>query len=134
VKFRTGARVAAVLSAGALAVLAFNGTASASPEPPGDGWDHTWTGASGDFKVYVEEHGDRISVCDAKADGYSPTVWVGPGTGETTRYSFKVTGGNGSCATKSASNGGKYNLPEGSKFTVTACSYGCGAWAFVNDH
>ncbi|GAA3842865.1 MULTISPECIES: hypothetical protein [Amycolatopsis] len=133
-KSHRGIRAAVALSSGVLAVLAFQGTASAAPVPPGDGWDHVWSGASGDFKVYVEEHGDLISACDTKADGKTPTVWVGPGTGETTRYSFRVTGGSGSCVSKSASLGGVYNLPEGQKFTVTACSYGCGAWPFVNDH
>ncbi|ASR37259.1 hypothetical protein BAY61_22200 [Prauserella marina] len=128
-----GVRAAVALSSGALAVLAFHGTASAAPAPPGGGsWDHTWSGAAGDFKVYVKEYGDVISVCDTKKDGKSPTVWVGPGS--TTRYKFTVPGGTGSCATKSASLGGKYNLPEGQKFTVTACSWGCGAKPFVNDH
>ncbi|NIH84570.1 hypothetical protein [Amycolatopsis granulosa] len=134
-KSRKGARAAVALAAAALGVLAFDGTASAAPAPPdGGSWDHVWKGSSGDFTIYVKEYGDVVSICDTKADGKTPRVWVGLGNGKTTQYTFTAPGGKFACNTKRASDGAKYNLTEGKRYTVTGCAWGCGAWPFTNDH
>ncbi|WP_146073723.1 hypothetical protein [Amycolatopsis sp. CA-126428] len=49
------------------ATLRAGGTsASATVDPPGGSWDHTWTTTDADKggTVYVEENGDVVSVCD----------------------------------------------------------------------
>jgi hypothetical protein len=110
--------------------------ASADTLPGGIDWDHTWstTGA----KVYVEEHGDYVSVCDtvANGDSASATVWKVAGGLLYKQYTITVTSGAGSCVTRSASDGGVYNLTEGSSFQV---SFDGGPYtpeyaSWVNDH
>ncbi|NIH81548.1 hypothetical protein [Amycolatopsis viridis] len=134
-KSRKGVRAAVTLAAAALGALAFDGTASAAPLPPGGGsWDHVWKGSSGDFTIYVKEYGDVVSICDTKADGKTPTVWVGPGNGHTTQYWFTAPGGKGACNTKSSSDGAKYRLKRGQKYTVTGCAWGCNTWDFRDRH
>ncbi len=111
------------VAGGALATAA---SASASVDPPSGGWDHTWTTTDGDKggTVYIEENGDRVSVCDTAADGYAPRVQVAneestvPGAYDI-RYTLTASGGLGSCATASASQGGVYNLPENTSIGVT---------------
>jgi hypothetical protein len=113
------AAMAATTAFVALGTLGTATSASASVEPPGDGWDHTWTTTDADKggTVYVEENGDRISVCDTAADGLAPRAQIAveessvPGAYDI-RYTLTASGGLGSCATASASMGGVYNLPE----------------------
>ncbi|GAB3578140.1 hypothetical protein GCM10027445_44890 [Amycolatopsis endophytica] len=124
---------AATVALTAAAVVATTGTASAAVEPPGDGWDHTFK-ASG-VVVYVEENGDRISICDTAANGKRAQldVWIGSDP----IYSSVVTKGKGSCVTHSASQGGKYNLPEGKQIVLAFFGNGYDYRAeesFVNDH
>ncbi|WP_290055933.1 hypothetical protein [Amycolatopsis solani] len=116
----------------ATTVFAVTGTlaaatpALASVEPPAGGWDHTWTTTDADKggTVYIEENGDRVSVCDTASDGLSPRVQVAseessvPGAYDI-RYTLTASGGLGSCATASASQGGVYNLPENTSIGVT---------------
>jgi len=92
----------------AVTLMATAGNAAAGEPPPGINWDHTLT-AEG-VRVYVEEHGDIISVCDAKANGRA--AWVQVFVGESAAYEMTVTEGAGSCETRRASDGGKYNLRE----------------------
>ncbi|WP_410573491.1 hypothetical protein [Amycolatopsis sp. cmx-4-61] len=92
-------------------------SASATVDPPGGTWDHTWTttdSAKGGT-VYVEEHGDVVSVCDSAADGLSARadVAVQQSSGAyVVRYQLVASGGLGSCATARASDGGTHDLPE----------------------
>ncbi|GAB3584164.1 hypothetical protein GCM10027445_59920 [Amycolatopsis endophytica] len=129
-RVRTLFTVATLTAAG---VLATAGSAAASPEPPGDGWDHTYRDLG--VTVYVEEYGDRISVCDAEANGSSAqvNVWADGGW----RYKAVVSNGNGSCVTHSASQGGAYNLPEGAYIELyykgVSTSYATKS-SYVNDH
>ncbi|MET7495034.1 hypothetical protein [Streptomyces sp900116325] len=129
--------VAALLGAAALATL---GTvtapsAFASPAPPGGGtWDHAWSG--GGATVYVEEHGDLVSVCDTSSNGHSAWVAV---IDEDTGGSYKMTasGGKGTCKSHSAADGNYYNIPEGDKITLNwdgAGDNGGYAASFINDH
>ncbi|OXM66332.1 hypothetical protein CF165_20295 [Amycolatopsis vastitatis] len=99
-------------------------SASATVDPPGGSWDHTWTttDANKGGTVYVEENGDVVSVCDTAADGLSARVKISveqtPNTWSE-RYTLVASGGLGSCATARASDGGSHNLPEGSSIGVT---------------
>jgi hypothetical protein len=101
-------------------------SASASVDPPSGGWDHTWTTTDGDKggTVYIAEYGDHVSVCDTASDGYAPRVQIAseessvPGAYDI-RYTLTASGGLGSCASASASQGGVYNLPENTSIGVT---------------
>ncbi|GAB3566387.1 hypothetical protein GCM10027445_13160 [Amycolatopsis endophytica] len=111
-KRRKAALAATTLAIAATVALTGIGTASAAPTPPGDSWDHVWTAKDGTAKLYVEEHGDLISICDTKANGDSAHVHVYVGVNGPLRYTARATGGKGNCSVHSASQGGKYNLPE----------------------
>ncbi|MCF2528905.1 hypothetical protein [Yinghuangia soli] len=127
--------VGGLFGAAALAALSAIAapTASAAPDPVPTTWDHRYI-ASG-VTVYVKENGDVISVCDSAANGYSAWVDVaepyGPG------YQMTVTGGYGSCVTRSAGNGGVYDLQEnvqiGLSFIGAAAGTG-GYKTFINDN
>jgi hypothetical protein len=91
--------------------------ASATVDPPGGSWDHTWTttDAKKGGTVYVEENGDVVSVCDSAADGLAAraSISVQDSSGAyPERYLLVASGGLGSCATARASDGGKHDLPE----------------------
>ncbi|MCT9010697.1 hypothetical protein [Streptomyces rhizosphaerihabitans] len=112
-----------LLAGGALATAT---SASATVDPPSGGWDHTWTttDSNNGGTVYIAEHGDHVSVCDTAADGYAPRVRIAneeqtvPGAYDT-RYTLTASGGEGSCVSASASQGGVYDLPENVKIGVT---------------
>lgn len=100
------------------------------------------TGWSGEG-VFTEE-GDRVHICDTAADGRGVIIYVyrgKPDTG-TQLYSLSV-GGNRNCATKSAANGGAYDLPE-SRVGFKFCRYWkeadryhtgeCKDYDFLNDN
>jgi hypothetical protein len=100
--------------------------ASATVDPPSGGWDHTWTTTDGDKggTVYISEYGDHVSVCDTDADGYAPRVRISNEEGSVpgaydARYTLTASGGLGSCASASASQGGVYDLPENTSIGVT---------------
>ncbi|WP_328616935.1 hypothetical protein OHS18_11265 [Amycolatopsis sp. NBC_00355] len=101
-------------------------SAWASVDPPSGGWDHTWTTTDGNKggTVYIEENGDRVSLCDTAADGYSPRVQIANEEGSVPgaydiRYTLTASGGLGSCVSAGASQGGVYNLPESTSIGVT---------------
>ncbi len=139
------ATVAAAVALAGAGVLASGSAASAATTPPGGGsWDHTWTttDSGNGGTVYVEEHGDYISLCDTHADGYTPRaeIFVQGSSGQYNyRYSLKASGGYGACTTRDASDGGTYNLPEGIKIDVsiwlgpTVGTYGS-EHIYLNDH
>ncbi|MDT0455516.1 hypothetical protein RM550_07155 [Streptomyces sp. DSM 41527] len=108
-KFRIGRILvgATALASAALAMTA--GSASAA------GWDHIFgpnvEGSSG-VRVYVQEHGDVVKLCDTKADGYSAQLEVYEDGYSNASYYMTVTTGAGTCKTHRASDGAKYNLDE----------------------
>lgn len=110
-----------MLAAGALAfaaaaVVSTGGSALADPGPPGIVWDHTYR-ATG-VVLYVEEHGDIVSVCDTAANGHAAEVLVvSPGPVD---YTLRATDGEGTCATRGASSTyGGYDLPENTTITLS---------------
>ncbi|GGT36484.1 hypothetical protein [Streptomyces purpureus] len=111
-------------------------SASAAVAPPGgSSWDHTWSGDG--VKVYVKEHGDVISVCDTSANGHSAWVLVMDISVDKTAYELKATGGKGTCASHTASEGGRYNLAENHRIALNFEGRGLqGSYyvSFVNDH
>ncbi|MFG3558616.1 hypothetical protein ACGGAQ_29995 [Micromonospora sp. NPDC047557] len=132
-KLGVGRALTGVAALTVAAVVVFPGSAAASPEPPGDGWDHVFS-AKG-VTVYVEEYGDIVSVCDSLANGYAATVFVESGAG-TLFYSAKASNGAGTCTTHRASEGGKYNLPEKLSYTVVydGSEEASDLSVFYNDH
>nr|WP_202514827.1 MULTISPECIES: hypothetical protein [unclassified Streptomyces] len=112
-------------------------TASAQPDP-GIDWDHIYnpnspTGSG--VRVYVEEYGDIITVCDSAKDGESATVWVSEDGYIDAGYSMTVSSGYGTCKTHRASDGGKYNLHEKNYVELTFFAKGSDNYAtFYNDH
>ncbi|NIH84571.1 hypothetical protein [Amycolatopsis granulosa] len=67
----------------------------------------TVLGKAGDFKVYVKVHEDIISICDTKADGFKPHLRVFTEDSKIQRYEFWAKYGNGTCDSRSASQGGE---------------------------
>jgi hypothetical protein len=117
--------------------------ASATVDPPGGSWDHTWktTDAAKGGTVYVEENGDVVSVCDSAADGLSARadVAVQSSSGQyDVRYHLVASGGLGSCDTARASDGGSHDLPEHISIGVTVFlgpNYQHGSTHYyLNDH
>ncbi|MEU3843375.1 hypothetical protein AB0E88_25455 [Streptomyces sp. NPDC028635] len=107
------------------ASLATATSASATVDPPGGGWDHTYT--TSDAKhggtVYVSEYGDVISLCDTAADGLAPRADIFSEESIAglydLQYSLTASGGEGSCVTSRASQGGVHDLPEGRHISIT---------------
>ena len=112
--------------------MAFPGSAAASPEPPGDSWDHVFSAKR--VTVYVEQYGDVISVCDTSANGHN--AWVSVSYASDSLYSATVNSGAGSCATHRASEGGIYDLREGRDYLLDFAGSKEGAYlsSFFNDH
>jgi hypothetical protein len=111
VKLRIGHGVAGAAALAAATIMATAGSASADEPPDGIVWDHTYTAPG--VTVYVEEHGDIISVCDSAENGHSAWVqvdWSNGGFPAT--YKSTVTNGVGSCKTHQASEVG-FDLDEG---------------------
>ncbi|MEO3822898.1 hypothetical protein [Actinomadura sp. B10D3] len=140
-KLRIGRVLAGTMALAAAAIMATGGTASADEPPGGIVWDHKWS-ATG-IRVYVEEHGDIVSICDSSANGHSAKAYVSAYYGghhnPSQEYFMKAANGYGSCKTHRASEGGVYNLPEGAAWEI-AINYdgdGDGNYAqrrFINDH
>lgn len=110
-------------------------SAGAAQLPGGIAWDHVYSGPG--VKVYVEEHGDMISVCDTSANGHAAWVAVDNVSDNISGYKLTVSTGNGSCATRQATQGGRYDLAE---YSTIGMSYegqgGLGSTysAWFNDH
>jgi hypothetical protein len=120
------------MAVAAAAVVAAPSAAFADEPPGGITWDHVYT-ATG-VKVYVEEYGDIISVCDTSANGHSADadIYADGYFG----YGITVSAGAGSCVTRRASDGGLHDLPEGSNIRIAYDGNG-GAYSFAyyaNDH
>lgn len=127
--FATAAATTALVIGGSLACAT---SASAAPSPPSGSWDHTWytSDSAHGGTIYVQEYGDIVYLCDSAADGYAPTAMIGvkDSTGAyQAQYLLSATGGNGSCASHRASQGGKYNLPENIEISI-------GVWLGGNLH
>ena len=107
-------KVLGVAAAALISVLTFAAPASAAEHTKhmhtGDAYGSV-TGWSGEG-VFTEE-GDRVHICDTDADGRGVAIYVYKGTPDngTPLYNMNV-GGEGRCVTKSAANGGVYDLPE----------------------
>ncbi|HEY2674328.1 MAG TPA: hypothetical protein VGJ07_28670 [Rugosimonospora sp.] len=118
---KIAAIAATVLLTGA--ALATASPAWASDPGGGAAWDHIWTtsDATQGGTVYIEEHGDVVELCDTAADGYAPRVEIltQASNGQYNfHYSLTASGGFGTCITRSASNGGVYDLPENDNIAV----------------
>ncbi|XRQ09526.1 hypothetical protein ACN3XK_01030 [Actinomadura welshii] len=126
-KLRIGRALAGTVAVTAATVMATTGTASADI-PPGIDWDHTFTAPG--VKVYVEEYGDFISVCDSKANGHAARVYVAG------YYDMKASGGSGTCETHRARDGGKYNLRENDRIYLyyRGDDNGNHGSSYFNDH
>jgi hypothetical protein len=129
-RIRPGRVIAATITVSAAAALA--ATPAFADNPPGGiVWDHTYKEPG--VTVYVEEHGDIISVCDSSENGHSAWVEVNYAYG---RYRLTASGGVGTCATGSASDG--WDLPEELEISLlfdgNGGSYAEGVESFVNDH
>ncbi|SCG62303.1 hypothetical protein [Micromonospora coxensis] len=86
------------------------------------------------------EHGDIVKICDTDEDGHAVKMWVKlDGPKGPTLYTF-TRGGEGNCATRRASDGGVYNLPENRYIGFLFCRIRdgheseCGGYRFYNDH
>lgn len=70
-------------------------------------------------KVTFNSDGDKTTVCDEQADGWSAVAYVINPNG-TKRYGVRASG-DGNCRTRSADNGGRYNLSDGTHYTFRVC-------------
>ncbi|WP_262706397.1 MULTISPECIES: hypothetical protein [Streptomyces] len=70
-------------------------------------------------KLTFNSDGDKIKVCDEQADGWSAVAYVINPDGST-RYSLSARG-NGNCTPRSADDGGRYNLHDGTDYTFRVC-------------
>jgi hypothetical protein len=138
-------KVLGVAAAALIATLTLAAPASAAEHTKhmhtGDAYGSV-TGWSGEG-VFTEE-GDRVHICDTDADGRGVAIYVYKGTPADgyLRYSMQV-GGNGNCVTKSAADGGVYDLPE-SRVGFKFCRYWkedkivhtgeCKDYDFLNDN
>lgn len=100
----------------------------------GETWDRAYT--FNGISAYVREYGDVIKVCDTAANSFAATMDVHSYAGGGKFYTIKVTGGNGTCVTHRASDGGVYDLPE--NVTITSGLWGearvmNGGGTWVND-
>lgn len=134
---RLGRRTATgLLGAAALTGLtAVTAPSAGAVVDPGIKWDHTYSGTG--VKVYVEEHGDIISVCDTSANDRSAWVTVSDITNNISGYKLMASRGKGSCATHQASDGSRYDQREGSRIALNfegAGGNGSYYVSFVNDH
>ena len=134
-----------IIAGGSLATAT---SASAVPAPPdGGSWDHTWTttdSAPHGGTIYIKENGDVVALCDTNADGMTPGAAIyyeDPNLSYyPLAYSLTASGGEGSCATSTASMGGNHNLPEGREIEVVislcnrdGCQY-FNTKFYLNDH
>ncbi|MFB4300553.1 hypothetical protein [Actinomadura sp. NTSP31] len=116
-KFKKTKIAAASVAAGVLAL---------SVATPALAYDQKVSTDDGDPGGRVEwtAYGDVVKVCDIEADGWAAKVFVGyfvsgfPPVHDS--YSLQA-GGNGTCKTARASDGGSHDLPEGKQLSITVC-------------
>ena len=134
-------RIAGVAAASAALVLTVANSAVAADHTmhTGDAWGNVpgvdWSGTG-----YFNEYGDVVTICDKDADGYAVRMDVRLDTTSGPReYAFSV-GGEGNCATKKASMGSTYNLPENRYIGFRFCRWKndaeseCNGYRFLHDH
>lgn len=108
---------AGLVVAGVVASLAI-----ASPAMAADVVWHTNDGDPGGEAQWTS-YGDVVTVCDIEADGWAASVQVYLKQSDGT-YKFRYqayAGGNGSCVSHNANQGGVYNLPEGTPVKIKLC-------------
>jgi hypothetical protein len=121
------------LALSATTAVLTTGSAFASEPPGGIVWDHVYktTGVT----VYVEEHGDWVSLCDSAANGSGAYVVVQDRVEQSYRLEVKSYG---SCMTRSAADGYQFDLHEGDTIGLEMDGDGSGPGhkyvTFVNDH
>ncbi|WP_329483112.1 hypothetical protein OG555_13045 [Kribbella sp. NBC_01484] len=131
-KSRLGRVLAGTFALSATAAALTAGSAFANEPPDGIVWDHTYTAPG--VKVYVEEHGDYVEVCDTSKNGYSAWVEVYLGI---TKYRLTASSGVGTCEWESASD---VDLPENVDILLHFDGRGHdvdhpdGVESFYNDH
>ena len=109
----------------ALAVLALStvvgSVAIPTPAHAADSWDLivSTTDDNPGGRMWVAASGDVVQVCDVQADGKRAVASV-YNPGGSLRYRFTASG-VGTCNTKGASNGGAYNLVEGTSYKFQVC-------------
>ncbi|MEO3826310.1 hypothetical protein [Actinomadura sp. B10D3] len=125
-KIRIGRVIAGAMALAAAATMATISNASAGS------WDHVYKAQGA--TVYVEEYGDIIKLCDSAANGHG--AWINVGD-HNSSYTFSVAG-KGSCKTRRASMGTKYNMAENKTVWLfwdglgnSSTNYGS---QFLNDH
>ncbi|MFG3253852.1 hypothetical protein [Streptomyces sp. NPDC048172] len=112
------------------AALALNaGSASAFS------WDHakSYQGA----RVYFEERGDIVKVCDTSKNGQAAEVNVYENSPGDVGYTMTVNTGAGTCKSHRASHGNRYNLMEGNNAYFNLDGNGGGSsytYRWLNDH
>ncbi|GLW44484.1 hypothetical protein Stsp02_01460 [Streptomyces sp. NBRC 14336] len=122
------------LAMGVVAVAMMPGSAQALD------WDHGPLYDTGKHAAaYIEEHGDRLKVCDTKTDGKKAWVNVFDYYSGDLVYSLTDEKNDGKCSYRGASDGGKYNLAEYHKFDVIVShepsdNSGSYHFQFLNDH
>ncbi|MFF3174700.1 hypothetical protein ACFVQ0_19010 [Streptomyces sp. NPDC057900] len=137
-KPRIGRILAGATALAAAALMMSGATASAMPDP-GIDWDHIFNpnsdGPASGVRVYVEEYGDIVTVCDTAKDGESAHVLVTDLSVTNRQYSMTVSSGYGTCKTHRASDGGVYNLHENAYVSLTYWAKGGDSYAeYYNDH
>ncbi|TRV73756.1 hypothetical protein FKN01_26385 [Streptomyces sp. 130] len=131
-------RILAGATALAATALMMSGTTASAQTEPGINWDHIFnpnspTGSG--VRVYVEEYGDIVSVCDSAKDGKSATAVVTDLGYSGREYSMTVSSGYGTCKSHRASDGGVYNLHEDNYVAITYWAKGGDNYAeYYNDH
>jgi hypothetical protein len=133
--------MAGVAAASAALVLGVANSAVAADHTmhTGDVWGDVpgvdWSGTG-----YFNEYGDVVTIKDNDADGYAVKMFVYKHELYGAKlYEFSV-GGEGNSATKKASMGGSYNLPENTNIAFLFCRYKGGAeseckgYTFKNDN
>jgi hypothetical protein len=131
-------RITGVAAATAALVLGVANSAVAADHTmhTGDVWGDVpgvdWSGTG-----FFNEYGDVVTIKDNDADGRGVTmnVYIGSPSGNP-RYSFTV-GGEGNTATRKASMGGVYNLPENTNIGFKFCRAPdgeCKDYTFYNDN
>ncbi|QWA22154.1 hypothetical protein [Streptomyces osmaniensis] len=135
--------MAGVAAASAALVMAVANSAAAADHTmhTGDAWGNVpgvdWSGTG-----FFNEYGDVVTIKDNDADGSGVImyVYIGSPASGTKIYSFHV-GGEGNTATRKASMGGVYNLPENKNIGFKFCRYSdtqpggeCKDYTFLNDN
>lgn len=123
-------RAAGVMAAAVVVAVA---TATGAHADGGDLW--TDDGDPGG-KLSFNSDGDKTKVCDEQADGWSAIGYVINPNGST-RYKIRARG-DGNCNERSADDGGRYNLADGTKYTFRICldhdGAGTGDDRFCDNH